>query len=198
MATRTTATTAWVSPLAAITPRTLQVLLIRDLADVHVWVLTSSYTSFIFQYMKHSQSRQTPVRHRGPRSLLVELLETAGAYEARIEAALKTLGLSKTLYVTLAQLAHAQGPLTLRALAEGQHCAPSNITQKMDRLAKDGLVRRVDDPEDRRSIRAELTELGRARAAAALRAVEGIQADLESSLSASERETLVRLLAGLR
>jgi len=68
----------------------------------------------------------------------------------------------------------------------------------MDRLAKDGLVRRVDDPEDRRSIRAELTELGRERAAAALRAVEGIQADLESSLSASERETLVRLLAGLR
>jgi DNA-binding MarR family transcriptional regulator len=173
--------------------------LLRVFPDqAHGWVLTSFYKSFIFQYMKHSQPRQTAARHDGPRSLLAELLETAGAYEARIEDALKVLGLSKTLYVTLAQLANANGPLTLRELAEGQHCAPSNITQKMDRLEKDGFVRRVDDPGDRRSIRAELTELGRERAAAAMQAVGGIQSDLESLLSASEREALGRLLAGLR
>jgi MarR family transcriptional regulator, transcriptional regulator for hemolysin len=137
-------------------------------------------------------------RHGGSGSLLEALLETAGVYHARIEDALRVLGLSRTLYVTLAQLANANGPLTLRELAEGQHCAPSNITQKMDRLEKDGLVRRVDDPEDRRSIRAKLTELGRERAAAAMQAVEEIKADLESSLAVSDREALARMLAGLR
>jgi len=36
----------------------------------------------------------------------------------------------------------------------------SNITQLMDRLEKDGLVRRRADRDDRRSVLAELTPAG--------------------------------------
>jgi len=40
---------------------------------------------------------------------------------------------------------------------------PRNVTGLVDHLERDGLVTRVPDAEDRRSVRARLTELGRAR-----------------------------------
>lgn len=70
-------------------------------------------------------------------------------------------GLSMAKYFVLQALAEAGEPLTLTELAAGQHCVRSNITQLVDRLEADGLVKRVDDPADRRTIRASLTASGK-------------------------------------
>jgi DNA-binding MarR family transcriptional regulator len=86
----------------------------------------------------------------------------------------------------------------LRELAEGQHCVPSNITQKMDRLEKDGLVRRIADSEDRRISRAELTALGRKRTAEAMALMEKFNADFEQTLSPTDRAALTRVVASIR
>ncbi|MGA8924415.1 MAG: MarR family transcriptional regulator [Candidatus Dormiibacterota bacterium] len=40
---------------------------------------------------------------------------------------------------------------------------PRNVTGLVDHLERDGLVERVPDPDDRRSVRARLTEAGRVR-----------------------------------
>jgi DNA-binding MarR family transcriptional regulator len=40
---------------------------------------------------------------------------------------------------------------------------PRNVTGLVDHLERDGLVERVPDPEDRRSVRARLTEKGQAK-----------------------------------
>jgi DNA-binding MarR family transcriptional regulator len=46
-------------------------------------------------------------------------------------------------------------------LAEMLDVSPRTVTGLVDNLVRDGLVRRVDDPDDRRSVHAELTEQGR-------------------------------------
>jgi DNA-binding MarR family transcriptional regulator len=74
----------------------------------------------------------------------------------------------------------------------------SNITQLVDRLEAEKLVVRVDDPQDRRSIRAELTAEGRKRHAAGLRALRQAEKELTARLPDRDREALLRVLGSLR
>ena len=53
------------------------------------------------------------------------------------------------------------GDTPLGELAEGIDSTPRNVTGLVDHLERDGLVERVPDPDDRRSVRARLTEKGR-------------------------------------
>jgi len=55
------------------------------------------------------------------------------------------------------------GDMPLGELADDLVMTPRNITGLVDHLERDGLVTRVPDTEDRRSVRASLTEAGRAR-----------------------------------
>src|SRR5712671_6255112 len=50
--------------------------------------------------------------------------------------------------------------MTLGLLAESQNLVPRTVTGLVDKLERDGLVRRVPDPSDRRSVRAQLTKAG--------------------------------------
>jgi DNA-binding MarR family transcriptional regulator len=55
------------------------------------------------------------------------------------------------------------GATPLGDLAEDLDTTPRNITGLVDNLERDGLVERVPDPDDRRSVKAQLTEAGRER-----------------------------------
>jgi DNA-binding MarR family transcriptional regulator len=55
------------------------------------------------------------------------------------------------------------GDTHLGDLAEDLESTPRNITGLVDHLERDGLVERVPDPEDRRSVSARLTATGRSR-----------------------------------
>jgi DNA-binding MarR family transcriptional regulator len=55
------------------------------------------------------------------------------------------------------------GDCQLGDLAEELESTPRNITGLVDHLERDGLVERVPDPQDRRSVRARLTDAGRIR-----------------------------------
>ena len=94
---------------------------------------------------------------------LLNLLHAARKIEERLEDALGEVGLSLAKMGVLAKLADADEPIPLSLLAERCACVRSNITQLVDRLEDDGLVRREPDPDDRRSIRATLTAEGRER-----------------------------------
>ena len=65
------------------------------------------------------------------------------------------------------------GEASLGDLAVALDSTPRNITGLVDHLERDGLVERVPDPDDRRSVRARLTEAGRAKISAIWK--EGIQ-----------------------
>jgi DNA-binding MarR family transcriptional regulator len=132
-----------------------------------------------------------------PASFAYELLNASGRVAERLEAGLEPLGLSLAKFGALSKLVAAQEPLPLSTLAERCACVRSNITQLVDRLQADGLVSRADDPHDRRSIRAELTDEGRKRQAAGLRAVERIERDLLAHLPKAKQDALVELLRSL-
>jgi DNA-binding MarR family transcriptional regulator len=58
---------------------------------------------------------------------------------------------------------YRSGATPLGDLATDLDSSPRNITGLVDHLERDGLVERVPDPDDRRSVRANLTEAGRVR-----------------------------------
>jgi DNA-binding MarR family transcriptional regulator len=103
------------------------------------------------------------------------LIHAARAIEHRMEAALEIVELSSPKFAVLTILVDADDALTLSELAARSSCVRSNMTQLIDRLEADGLVRRVDDPHDRRSVRAELTVLGRQRQAAGATQMDAVR-----------------------
>ena len=126
------------------------------------------------------------------------LLDAGRAQFVRLEEALKAVGLSAAKYKVLSQIAKSKEPVPLRLLAEEQQCVASNVTTLVDRLETDGLVRRVDDPADRRSKRAELTELGREKAEDGARVVAEVEAAFAESLGPTERLALAKVLSSLK
>ncbi len=82
------------------------------------------------------------------------------------------------------------GDMPLGELADDLVMTPRNVTGLVDHLERDGLVERVPDAEDRRSVRARLTESGRERITAIWK--EGLehQSEIVEGLS---REDLAQL-----
>jgi DNA-binding MarR family transcriptional regulator len=128
----------------------------------------------------------------------VSVLHAARVIEDRMELALGKVSLSMAKQGALTQLALAGEPLTLSQLATRLSCVRSNMTQLIDRLEADGLVRRLDDPADRRSVRAELTALGRQRQDAGARAMAKVQAEIAAGLSKADRSALESALSAFK
>ena len=79
-------------------------------------------------------------------------------------------GLSDGRFQVLIRLHHMRdGRMTMGDIAELLDVSPRTVTGLVDNLERDGLVKRVDDPHDRRSVYAELTEKGRERVQAVWR-----------------------------
>ena len=127
-------------------------------------------------------------------SVLGRLLTTARSVEARLEAELAELDLSLAKAKVLRILSQEDGPQALSRLAERGHCVKSNITQLVDRLDKDGLVRRVNDSEDRRIRRAQLTPAGRKAYAEGTRIVGVQEKAVAGALSRADAAALARAL----
>jgi len=74
-------------------------------------------------------------------------------------------GLSETRLGILFMLHHVPDGVPLGVLAGRMHVSARNVTGLIDHLERDGLVVRVPDPADRRSVLARLTESGHQRVA---------------------------------
>jgi DNA-binding MarR family transcriptional regulator len=129
--------------------------------------------------------------------ILLSLIAAAHTIEERLEAQLATAGLSAAKLRILTHLAHAGKALAISELATSQRCVRSNITQIVDRLETEGLVRRVDDPVDGRVVRAQLTARGRERQERGAELFHAIQAEIITTLPPNDRESLERALAAL-
>jgi len=130
--------------------------------------------------------------------LTLSLLGAAQAVEARIEASLSPLGLSLAKLNVLGILVGSNSPLTLGELAQKLACVRSNVTQLVDRLEADGLVRREADPEDRRSIMAVITDAGRDRERAGSLALTQVQDTISQVLTGFDSAHIERALSALR
>ncbi|HEY6281373.1 MAG TPA: MarR family transcriptional regulator [Burkholderiales bacterium] len=145
---------------------------------------------------KRTRSRSSsPARSE---QVIISLVRLANAVNRRFEEALEEVGLSLAKFGALKHLAQAGEPLSLSECAARMTCVRSNITQLVDRLEADGLVRRVEDPADRRAVRATVTPLGLERQAAGARQVEKVQKELAKKFSGIDYGTLERMLSAIK
>ena len=154
----------------------------------------------IFQYMNHTFSASAPgcaVRSGPDEGALVAVLGTAGELERRLEEALVAVGLSVSKFDAMEQLIRAGEPMSLGSLAGQLRCVRSNVTQLIDRLEAEGLVRRGGCSEDRRSVRAKVTPLGLERHAAGLEAIRAVQREFAERLGPVQRAQLIEILSSL-
>jgi DNA-binding MarR family transcriptional regulator len=129
---------------------------------------------------------------------LIQALMRAGKYtEMQLDAALASTGLSAAKWNALRHLINAGGQLPLGQLAAKLSCVKSNATQLVDRLEAENLVCRLPDPDDRRSVRAEITAGGRRAYEMGQRVVEEFEQQLLEDYSLEERFVLNRLLTRL-
>ena len=91
----------------------------------------------------------------------VKLLRASRAVLARVEPRLAATGMTITQFGVLEAILH-KGPLSQRELSRKVLTSPGNMTDLVDKLEARGLVHRVRQKADRRAVRVELTEQGRA------------------------------------
>jgi DNA-binding MarR family transcriptional regulator len=150
--------------------------------------------------MNHTLAESAPgcaVRSGPDEGALVAVLGTAEELERRLEAALVAVGLSVSKFDAMEQLIRAGEPMTLGCLAGQLHCVRSNVTQLIDRLEAEGLVKRGSCSEDRRAVRAKVTPLGLERHAAGLEAIRAVQREVAERLGPVQRAQLMELLSAL-
>jgi DNA-binding MarR family transcriptional regulator len=117
---------------------------------------------------------------------------------ARLNEALRPFGLTFPRYEALMLLLFARrGALPLGKVGERLQVHRTSVTNIIDKLEADGLVRRVPHTEDRRTTLAEISDEGRRVALAATEAMHAAEFGL-GALRADDQEALTRLLRGLR
>jgi DNA-binding MarR family transcriptional regulator len=126
------------------------------------------------------------------------LIHAAHTIESRLEEALATVNLSGPKFAALSVLVSQDQPLSLSELAEKLTCVRSNVTQLLDRLETDGLAKRIDDPSDRRGVKAEVTKLGRERHAAGTKVVNKVHKEVRKQLSEVDQAALKRALDAIQ
>jgi DNA-binding MarR family transcriptional regulator len=122
------------------------------------------------------------------------LIHAGHSIEGYFEKALAAVNLSGPKFAALSVLVAQDQPLSLSELAEKLTCVRSNVTQLVDRLEADGLVKRTDDPLDRRGVRAQVTKLGRERHAAGAKVVNRVHEQVAKQFSAVDQSVLKRAL----
>jgi DNA-binding MarR family transcriptional regulator len=129
--------------------------------------------------------------------LAFRMLGAAAVVEEHLEGALGRVGLSLAKFKVLAKLAEVGEPLPLGGLADHCSCVRSNMTQLVDRLEADKLVERVNDPADRRSVRAALTAAGQARHAEGAEILAAAEREVFARFSEDDRNSLEDLVRRL-
>jgi len=94
----------------------------------------------------------------------------------RINQALSPFSLTFSRYEALALLSFARnGSMAMARMGERLQVHPTSVTSTIDRLERDGLVKRTPHPDDRRATLATLTAEGRTLHDEATKALEGIR-----------------------
>jgi DNA-binding MarR family transcriptional regulator len=92
------------------------------------------------------------------------------------------------------ELAANDGRLPLVGLAQHLLKSPGNITALIDRMERDGFVRRARGERDRRTVLAEITEQGWTALSRAAPAVFETERETLAALSPDDRSRLTALL----
>jgi DNA-binding MarR family transcriptional regulator len=134
----------------------------------------------------------------GTMAAVTGLMRVQQIIQSAVDGALKPHGLTFARYEALVLLSFARrSSLPMRVMGERLQLHPTSVTNIVDRLERDGLVKRVPHPTDRRTTLVEITGDGRARHAEATKAVTGIDFGLVG-LTPHQTSQLTDLLTKIR
>lgn len=139
--------------------------------------------------------------HVGPSTVMgavTSVMRVQQILQSAVDNALRPHGLTFARYEALVLLYFSRrGSLPMRVMGQRLQLHPTSVTNIVDRLEGDGLVKRIPHQTDRRTTLVEITEMGLARRAAATEAVTGVEFGLRGL---TERQTagLTELLSKVR
>jgi len=128
----------------------------------------------------------------GPHIRLI-LWKAAKAVEKVDRASIAQTGHVLSDFTIMEALLH-KGPLPINKIGEKVLLTSGSMTAAVNRMEKDGLVKRIQDPSDGRCFYVHLTKKGRHMIKKAYANHEKTLEKIASVLSVSERKELVRLL----
>jgi DNA-binding MarR family transcriptional regulator len=131
-------------------------------------------------------------------ALVTAVMRVQQVFLARIEAILRPFGLTFARYEVLRLLAFTRhGVMPVGKIGERLQVHPASVTNAVQRLEADGLVRRAANPNDGRSILAEITQNGRRLVE---QCTERLNADVFSAvpIPRAQQERAFEALKGVR
>jgi len=144
-------------------------------------------------------ARERPDLAAEPMEVFGRIARAASLLMPRLQEAHKPFSLTREAFDVLATLRRAGEPfrLTPTELYRWLMLSSGAMTNRIDRLERDGLVERVDDPRDRRGVLVGLTPRGRELIDRAMDAHVENETQLLEALSPSERIALGSILRKL-
>jgi len=142
------------------------------------------------------------IARRGDHSALriwLRLLTCTQLIERRVRSGLREeFGTTLPRFDLMAQLERHPGGLKMNELSRMLMVTGGNVTAIVDQLEKEGLVERLDEPDDRRAFRIRLTRSGDKTFAEMASEHERWVVELLGGLSRREQDELLKLLAKLK
>jgi DNA-binding MarR family transcriptional regulator len=131
-----------------------------------------------------------------PGSLLESFSKLGPLWFRWLQIRMREKGISFARLKLLGTLKHS-GPTIMNELSEHLMVTPRNVTALVDGLEKEGLVRRVPHPTDRRATLIELTEAGELSCIRPQAELEKEAVALFNQLPLKDRASLSRILKRL-
>jgi DNA-binding MarR family transcriptional regulator len=135
----------------------------------------------------------------GALRIWLRLLTCTQLIERRVRSGLRE-DFATTLprFDLMAQLERHRDGLKMNELSRMLMVTGGNVTAIVDQLEKEGLVERLDEPDDRRAFRIRLTRSGEKTFAEMARAHEQWIVELLGGLSRRDQDELLKLLAKVK
>jgi DNA-binding MarR family transcriptional regulator len=147
------------------------------------------------------QDRETIARAGDHRALRIwlRLLTCTQLIERQVRSRLRSqFDTTLPRFDLMAQLERHREGLKMNELSRLLMVTGGNVTAIVDQLEKEGLVERLDEPDDRRAFRIRLTKSGERTFIDMARAHEEWVVDLLAGLSRRDQDELLRLLARVK
>jgi len=114
------------------------------------------------------------------------------------EKACSAYGLTAKQQATLVAIKELPKPVTIKDLADCFDRDSASITFIIDRMEKDGLVTRVRDLKDRRSLRISITQRGKTMLKKSAKSTQDLAEKIISALSDQELSTFTTLMVKIQ
>lgn len=126
---------------------------------------------------------------------VLAILKTSSWLLDEVQPVFAHHGISATRFDILEALSRNPGGVRPVEIRDALHLPAQTLTGVLDQLEGGGLVRRIPNPADRRSILVELTEKGQATVDKVCPPLIDVENDCLNPLTPAEKQVLIDLLA---